>query len=519
MDSLSENVPDIFNVAAYLIEGNLTSERGEKIAFYYQDQTYTYTQVSSCVRRSAKLLSSLDLVRENRMAILLPDTPEFVFGFWGAMWLGAVPVPINTACTIEDIQYILQDSRAQILLTTQEWQEKLAPIQSQFLHHILLVDGENPFISLLNQQDELLPCTETSRDEPAFWLYTSGSTGRPKGVVHAHQSMVVCAKQYGMSILGFHEGDTAYSIAKMSFAYGLGNTLYMPMSVGASAILSDANNAFDIIADIHRYRPTLLFGIPSAYASILAVVDISPLDVSSLRLCVSAAEQLPKSTWQKWQDTYHLEICEGIGTTEFLHIFLSNQIGKSKPGSSGLPVPGYDVQVLDEDGFKCPDGKMGNLQVSGESLMLGYWNRLQQTRKVIYGNTMRTGDKYLRDSDGYFWFMGRNDDLFKVNGQWISPLEIEDIIHQHPQVLEVAIAPESKNGEQLTQVVAYVSLKPGHKPTPEVEDSIRTFAKQQLPHFKAPKAIYFLDQLPRTSTGKIHRQSIKKNQIAAHISL
>ncbi|NER81858.1 MAG: benzoate-CoA ligase family protein [Leptolyngbya sp. SIO1D8] len=511
MDSISERLPSIFNAAAYFIENNLAQGRSEKTAFFHQEETYTYGQVSNFVRRAARLLSDLGLERENRVAILLPDTPEFIFAFCGAIWLGAVPVPINTACTIDDIQYILQDSRAKVFLTTQEWQEKLIPIQSQFLHHVVIADGENTFLSLLSQQtSELLLCAKTLRDEPAFWLYTSGSTGRPKGVIHLHQSMVVCAERYGKATLGLHEGDITYSVAKMAFAYGLGNTLYMPMAVGAAAVLSDANNAFDIIADVQRYQPTVLFGIPSTYADILALDDISPLDPSSLRLCVSAAEQMPKSIWQKWLKHYEQEICEGIGTTEFLHIFLSNRLGACKSGYSGRPIPGYNVQIVDEKGSPCSPDEIGDLLVSGESLMLGYWNRLRETRKAICGSSMRTGDKYLQDSDGYFKFMGRADDLFKVNGQWISPMQIEDVLYQHPQIAEVAVAPESNDGERLTQIVAYVSLKPGQEPSLELEDGIRKFAKQQLPHFKAPKAVYFLENLPRTSTGKVHRKLLRK---------
>jgi benzoate-CoA ligase family protein len=508
MDSIVEQLPQIFNVAAYFIESNLVQERSHKIAFYYQSETYTYAQVSSFVRRSAKLLSHLGLEGENRIAILLPDTPEFVFAFWGAIWLGAVPVPINPACSLDDIQYILQDCRAKVLLTTQEWQEKLVPIQSQFLRQVLLIDGANSFVSLLGQQDESLTCSETSPDEPAFWLYTSGSTGHPKGVIHLHQNMVVCAERYAKSTLGLRVDDITYSVANMSFAYGLGNSLYMPMAVGAAAVLSNANNAFEIITDIHRYQPTVLFGIPSIYAGILAINEISPLDVSSLRLCVSAAEQLPKSIWQQWLATYNHEIYEGIGTTEFLHIFLSNRLGECKPGTSGRPLPGYDIQIVDENGLRCAPGEIGDLQVSGESLMLGYWNQLSKTRQAIYGNTMRTGDKYLCDSDNYFRFIGRTDDLFKVNGQWISPLEIEDVLYQHPQVFQVAVIPESENGAQLTQIVAYISLKPGEEPSAELEQSIQRFAKQQLPHFKAPKTVYFVEKLLRTATGKIHRNLI-----------
>ena len=510
MNSIDYELPSVFNVAAYFVEGNLHRGNGSKVALYHQDDTYTFQNVFTNVRRAAGLLSELGLERENRIAILLPDSPDFVFAFWGAIWLGAVPVPINTSCTVEDIQYILQDSRAKVLLTNHSWQEKLAPIQSSFLRHVLLVDGDQPFNVQLTQQNKELHPAETARDEPAFWLYTSGTTGRPKGVIHLHKSMVVCTEQYGKATLGLQKDDITYSVAKMPFAYGLGNTLYMPMAVGAATVLSDANNAFDIVADIHRYRPTLLFGIPAIYSSLLAVKDISPLDTSSLRLCLSAAEQLPKSIWHKWLETYGHEICEGIGTSEFLHIFLSNRLGECRPGSCGKPVPGYDVRVVDEDGKTVPDNEIGSLQVGGDSLMLGYWNRHRETREVIYGNTMRTGDKYLRDADGYFWFMGRKDDFFKVSGQWVSPFEIEDVLLQHESVLDAAVVPDSDAGEHLTTAIAYITLKSGFSKSPALEDSIRKFVKSQLPHFKAPKTLHFLEQLPRTSTGKINRKALTK---------
>jgi benzoate-CoA ligase family protein len=509
MDSISKRLPEIFNVAAYFLESNLIPEKSQRVALYYQEETYTYHQLHDRVQQAAQLLSNLGLGRENRMAILLPDTPEFVFAFWGAIWLGAIPVPINTACSVDEVQYILQDSRAKLLLTTENWQAKLNPIQSSFVHHILLKDGERPFLSSLAQQPhEAIPAAQTSRDEAAFWLYTSGSTGRPKGVIHAHQSMVVCAENYAKATLNLCQDDITYSVAKIPFAYGLGNTLYMPMAVGAATVLSDAVGAFDIISDIECYKPTIFFGIPSVYANILAVDDIAPIENPSPRLWVSAAEQLPESIWRAWQEKYNQEICEGIGTTEFLHIFLSNRSGACKPGTSGYPVPGYEIQVVDDEGHLCAAGEIGNLVVRGDSLMLAYWNRLPETRQALYGTTMRTGDKYLCDAEGYFKFMGRQDDLFKVNGQWVSPMEIEDILHQHPQVLEVAVIPESHQGEKITQVVAYVSLKSGQAPLPELGTSICQFAKQRLSHFKAPKTVYFVDHLPRTPTGKIHRKAI-----------
>lgn len=508
MDSISAQLPDSFNVAAYFLEGNLAQQRGDRIAYYYRDQSYTYMQVSSWVKRTANLLTELGLQRENRLAILLPDTPEFVFTFWGAIWSGSIPVPINTTCSLEDMQYILQDCRAKVLVTTQAWLETLSPIQSPFLQEILLIDGEQPLMSLLAQQLEQVAWAETDLEEPAFWLYTSGSTGRPKGAIHLHQSMVVCAEQYGKAVLNLQADDILYSVAKMPFAYGLGNTLYFPMAVGAAAVLSDAANVFDIIADMQTYQPTVFFGIPGIYAGMLSVQEIAPLNPTALRLCVSAAEQLPKTIWQKWRQLYGMEICEGIGTTELLHIFLSNRPGDCCPGSSGRPVPGYDVVVLDAEGNPVPPGEMGVLEVRGESLMLGYWNRLSATRQALCGTAMRTGDKYVKDTNGYFWFMGRNDDCFKVNGMWVSPFEVEDVLLQHESILDVAVLPSTDSGETLTQIVAYISLKPEFVPSMDLEQQIRQLAKSQLPHFQAPSRIHFLPALPRTSTGKIHRQAL-----------
>ncbi len=505
-----KQLPEIFNVAAYFLKSSLVQEDGERIAFYYQDLAYSCRKVNEEVCQAAALLSELGLERENRVAILLSDSPEFVFAFWGAIWMGAVPVPINTACTIEDIQYIVQDCRAKILITNQDWQSKLSLNNSEFLRQTIITDGETSFTQRSSQINHVPNPARTSPDEPAFWLYTSGSTGKPKGVVHLHRSMAMCAEEYARATIGLNQDDIVYSVAKMPFAYGLGNTLYMPMAVGAAAVLTDANNVFDIIADINRYRPTVLFAIPAIYSGIWAVQEIAPLDTSSLRLCLSAAEQLPKSIWHKWRDRFDLEICEGIGTSEFLHIFLSNRVGECRPGSCGKPVPGYDVRIVDDRGFDLSKGEIGNLQVGGASLMLQYWNRHQQTREVIYGNTMRTGDKYICDEDGYFFFMGRKDDLFKVSGKWVSPFEIEDILLQHEAVLDAAVVPESGGGQNLTQAVAYISLKSGFEESGRLKDSLRKLVRANLPSFKAPKAIHFLDQLPRTSTGKIHRQALLK---------
>jgi benzoate-CoA ligase family protein len=507
-----KQLPRIFNIAAYFLKTNLDRENGERIAFYHQDEVYSYRKVNEEVGNTAALLSKHGLERENRIAILLPDSPNFVFAFWGAIWMGAIPVPINTACNIEDIQYILQDCRAKILITNREWQAQLSLEDSEFLRQVIVTDEDNSLEQQLAQTNHVPTPACTSPDEPAFWLYTSGSTGKPKGVVHLHRSMAVCAEEYAQTTMNLHQDDVIYSVAKMPFAYGLGNTLYLPMAVGAASVLTDANNVFDIIADINRYQPTVLFAIPAIYSGIWAVQEIAPLDISSLKLCISAAEQLPKSLWHKWQASFDLEICEGIGTSEFLYIFLSNRLGECRPGSCGKPVSGYNVRIVDDRGLDLPHGEIGNLQVEGTSLMLQYWNRHRETREVIYGNTMRTGDKYLCDENGYFFFMGRKDDLFKVSGQWVSPFEIEDVLLQHEAVLDAATVPESNSGENLTHVVAYISLKSGFAKSKQLKDSLRKFVRANLPPFKVPKKIHFLDYLPRTSTGKIHRQALLKSR-------
>jgi len=509
MESIYAQLPRTLNIAAYFIEENLRNGRGDAPVYLYQNNVLTYRQVHTSVKRMAALLQTLGVEWENRIALLLPDSPELVISFWGSVWTGAVPVPINTAYRQNDIAYILEDCRARVLVTTREWRDRLLTHSFPFLRHRLVVDEPPTLMTALEIVQQEPEAAATTRDDAAFWLYTSGSTGQPKGVIHLHHDMLVCAELYARNTIGLREDDLIYSIAKVPFAYGLGNTLYMPMAVGAAAILSDAPNAFDIVADIHRYRPTVFFGIPSIYSAILNIQELSPLDPSSLRLCISAAEQLPPSIWYRWRDRFGLEICEGIGTTEMLHIFLSNQPGKCKPGSSGQVVPGYTVRVVDEAGNLADPATVGDLEVGGESLMQGYWNRHQETREAIFGDYMKTGDKYLVDADGYFYFVGRRDDRFRVQGQWVLPFEIEDALLQYAGVQDVAVVAEVDESKDLAQVVAYVALGPEVAATATFERELKKHARQKLAHFKIPQRILFVDSIQRTATGKIDRKRIR----------
>jgi len=510
MDSIYESLPRTFNSAAFFIEEkNLRHGRENATVYLYQDERFTYGQVHYYVRRMATLLRNLNVEWENRVALLLPDRPELVISFWGSIWGGAVPVPINTAYQLDDISYIIEDCRAKVLVTTREWRDRLPSHISPFLQHIVIIDEDPTLFTVLNGITQEAEVAMTTKDDVAFWLYTSGSTGRPKGVIHLHHDMVVCAQLYARDTIGLQENDVIYSVAKIPFAYGLGNTLYMPMEVGAAAILSDAPNAFDVIADIRRYRPTIFFGIPSIYAALLNIQSLVTLEASSLRMCISAAEQLPPSLWYRWRDQFNLEVCEGIGTTELLHIFLSNLPGQCKPGSTGKPLPGYTVRVVDEEGNPVAPGVLGNLEVGGESLMLGYWNRHQETRKAIFGDYMKTGDKYLVDAEGYFYFVGRTDDRFRVNGQWILPLEIEDVFLQYPGVHDVAVVPDADEQEDLAQVAAYIALKSDIAVTPALEQDLKKHAKRRLLHYKVPRRMFFVNAIERTATGKIDRKRLR----------
>ena len=508
MESIYERLPRTFNVASYYIGEQSRVGKADAPAYLYDGGSLTYRQLQSSVSRMAALLQEWGVAWEDRVALLLPDSPELVITLWGAIWAGAVPVPINIAYQGGDIAYIIEDCRAAVLITTSAWRDRLAEPRSPFLQRVVAVDESPALLSRLSQVTREPEAAATCKDDSAFWLYTSGSTGRPKGAVHLHHDMVVCAELYGKATIGLVEGDVIYSVAPIPFAYGLGNTLYFPLAVGAAAVLADTGNAFDMIATIERHHPTVFFGIPSTYKAILDVADIAHLDTSSLRLCLSAAESLPPSIWHRWRERCGLEIYEGIGTTELLHIFLSNRPGRVKPGSTGQVVEGYDVRVVGQDGNTVAPGDVGDLVVGGESLMAGYWNRHGETRAAIYGEAMRTGDKYYMDEQGYFYFAGRGDDRFKIGGQWVLPLEVEDVLLQHESVLDAAIVAEGAEGS-LPHVVAYIALKPGRAATPNLEQDLKKHARRNLAHFKSPQRVIFVESIERTATGKIDRKGLR----------
>jgi benzoate-CoA ligase len=512
----SDSLPNEFNVATYFVDRNVSEGRGARPAFICEDRVLTYADVQALVNRAGNALRELGIEQEDRVFMCCLDAPEFLGAFWGAIKIGAIPVPTNTLMRTADYVYFLRDSRARAAVLSAPLLAEAGPAlaQSPYLRHVLIAGGA-PGAGQLSWEDRLarasssLPAVATSRDDAAFWLYSSGSTGFPKGAVHLHHDMVVCHETYAKQVLDLRESDRVYSAAKLFFAYGLGNAGYFPMGAGAQSVLfphrPTPDSVFEIIT---RHRPTLFFGIPTLYAAMLAAKNADRYDLSSLRLCVSAGEALPDELYRRWQDRYGVEVIDGIGTTEICHIFLSNRPGQARPGSTGKPVPGYEAILVDDEGRAVPQGEIGNLRVKGDSTMAYYWNKHEKTKETLFGPWIQTGDKYYQDADGYFWYAGRADDMLKVGGIWVSPIEVENTLIKHPAVLEAAVVGK-EDTDRLVKPKAFVVLKEPAGAGPALAEELKGFVKDRIAPYKYPRWIDFVTDLPKTSTGKIQRYRLR----------
>lgn len=503
------DLPAIYNAATTFVDENVAQGRGAKTAIYYLDQEITYQEVFEKVNRTGNLLRELGLENERRLLLALPDSPEFAYGFFGAIKIGAVPIPTNPWMKSRDYEYLLNDSRAKIALIHESILPEIEPIRGEcrFLKHVVVVGkAAGPALSyepLLARASSRLQAEPTNRDEVAMWLYTSGSTGSPKGAVHLQHDMITISDLFVKPVLGMRETDLCFSASKLFFAYGLGNSLYFPFRFGASTVLwPERPEPEKILQAIERYRPTFFFSVPTLFTRLLRVEK--KYDLSSLRICLSSGEPLPPALFHQWKEKFGLELLDVVGSTEATHDFLANRPGRAKPGSSGEVTPAFEAKIVDGEGKEVPVGEVGNLLVKGDANSPYYWNKHEQTKKTMLGEWLKTGDTYYRDEEGYYWYCGRSDDMMKVGGMWVSPIEIENTILEHPAVLEAAVAAE-KDQDGLIKPKAYVVLKAEYQPGEKLKEELQSLVKNKLAPYKYPRWVEFVPDLPKTVTGKIQR--------------
>ena len=510
-------IPARFNAATFFVDRHVAEGRGSKVAFFHDAGSLTYAGLEELVNRTGNALLELGVRPEQRVLCLLLDSPEFLGTFWGAIKIGAIPIPVNTMMRADDYRYFLDDSRAPVAVVSEPLLAEAGPAlaDARYLQHVIVAGRASGkqigFEGWVGRASSRLQAFDSSRDDAAFWLYSSGSTGRPKGAVHLQHDMVVTTDTYALQVLGMTEADRTVSAAKLFFAYGLGNNMSFPLRVGGQGVLYPHRPTPEAMFElIQRHRPTLFFGVPTLYAAMLQVKEAEKrYDLSGLRFCVSAGEALPEEIYRRWQERFGVEILDGIGTTEILHIFLSNRPGRTRPGSTGLIVPGYEAIIVDDDGRPVPSGEIGNLRVKGDSTMAYYWNQHEKTKDTLVGHWIQTGDKYYQDEDGYFWYCGRADDMLKVGGIWVSPVEVENTLVGHSAVLEVAVVGQADTDE-LVKPKAFVVLKDGHGASPALEAELKAFVKDKIAPYKYPRWIEFVTELPKTATGKIQRFKLRR---------
>ncbi len=512
---------DVFNFAQHLLQ--LNAGRAAKTAFIDDAGTLAYGALDERVRRLAAGLRALGVKREERVLLLMHDANDWPVAFLGAMYAGIVPVAVNTLLTADDYAYMLEHSRAQAVLVTGVLLPTLAAALIKADHEVQKVIVSRPaaplqpaeveFEFFLQAHPPLAKPAATNGDDPGFWLYSSGSTGRPKGTVHSHANPYWTAELYGRRVLGLREDDVCFSAAKLFFAYGLGNALTFPLSVGASVLLMAERPTPDATfkrwkGEVGGVRPTVFYGAPTGFAGMLASPALPARGDVALRLVSSAGEALPAEIGERFKRHFGVDIVDGIGSTEMLHIFLSNLPNRVRYGTTGWPVPGYEVELRGDDGKPVADGEPGDLYIHGPSAAMMYWGNRAKTRDTFQGGWTKSGDKYIRNADGSYTYGGRSDDMLKVSGIYVSPFEVEATLVQHPAVLEAAVIGVA-DAEGLTKTKAFVVLKAG---TAATEDELKAFVKDRLAPYKYPRTIEFIAELPKTATGKIQRFRLRERE-------
>jgi len=503
--------PERFN-ASLLLDRNIDRGRAGKAAVHAVDRSLTYGELLAQASRAGNLLRALGVAREERVLLVLDDTTAFPTMFLGAMRLGAVPVPVSTLDKADNFRHFVDDSYARVVVADAGSMPMLREVLDG--RDLTFVSARGPAegaidleAELAAQDDELVPAA-THRDDMAFWLYSSGSTGRPKGVVHLHHDIEITCETYARQVLGVREDDVLFSTTKLQHAYGLGNNLSFPLHFGATAVLSAGPPKPDtLLAVLRERRPTIFFSVPALYGALVRAEGAEDA-FGSVRMCVSAAEALSPTIFDRFRDRFGLEIVDGIGSTEMLHIFCSNVPGAVVRGSTGRPVPGYELRIVDEDGGALPGEAVGNLEVRGDSCAAFYWHQHEKTKASMKGDWFTTGDRYRRTEDGVYVYEGRADDMLKIGGLWVSPVDMENAIMEHPLVDGVGVV--GVTVDEVSRVAAYIIRRDGDPTDDELADELRALCKQRLRRYEYPHVVRFVGDLPRTVNGKVQRFRLRE---------